>query len=87
MIILDKTAVEFALKKYHITNYAYAHYRYPLQIGIYYGIAPKHPAKEALQQALEDLVTSGKVHAIFHQYGLEPPFFDAQLGFERCFRE
>lgn len=87
MIVLDKSAVEFALKKYHISDAAYAHYRHPLRIGIYYGIAPNHPAKDALQHALEDLVTSGRVNAIYHQYGLEPPFFDVQSGFERCFQE
>jgi polar amino acid transport system substrate-binding protein len=87
MIILDESAVEFALKKYHISDYAYAHYRHPLRIGIYYGIAPNHPVKDTLQHALEDLVTSGRVQAIYQQYGLEPPFFDAQLGFERCFQD
>jgi len=87
MIILDKNAVEAALKKYQISEYAYAYYKYPLRIGIYYGIRRNHPAKDALQYALEDLVTSGRVNAIYHKYDLEPPFFDAQTGFDRCFQE
>jgi polar amino acid transport system substrate-binding protein len=78
MIILDKSAVEFALKKYRISDYAYAHYRHPICIGLYYGITRGHPAKDALQHALEDLVTSGRVNAIYHKYDLEPPFSDAQ---------
>ncbi len=84
MIILDKHAVEAALKKYQITEYAYAHYTYLLRIGIYYGIRRNHPAKETLQRALEDLVMSGKVTAIYAQYGMEPLSFDVQQGFEPC---
>ena len=87
MIILDRNAVESALKKYQISVYAYARYRQSLRIGIYYGILRGHPAKEALQHALEDLVTSGSVKAIYAQYGIEPPFFDLQQGFEPCFQE
>lgn len=87
MIILDRDAVEAALKKYQISAYAYAHYKLDLRIGIYYGIRRNHPAKDALQHALEDLVTSGSVKAIYAQYGLTPPFFDIQQGFERCLQE
>ena len=87
MIILDRDAVEAALQKYQISAYAYAHYRLDLRIGIYYGIRRNHPAKEPLQHALEDMVTSGRVNAIYAQYGIVPPVFDVRQGFEPCLQE
>jgi len=87
MIILDRNAVEAALKKYQISAYAYAPYKLDLRIGIYYGIRRNHPAKQALQRALDYFVTSGSVNAIYAQYGLIPPSFDVQQGFERCLQE
>jgi len=87
MIILDKSAVEAALDKYQITEYPYARYRYPLRLAIYYGIRRNHPAQEALQRALETMVISGRVKAIYAQYHLEAPLFDPQQGFEPCSQE
>ncbi|PID56036.1 amino acid ABC transporter substrate-binding protein [candidate division KSB3 bacterium] len=87
MIILDRNAVESALRKYQISEYAYARYRKTLHIGIYYGILRGHPATVSLQRALENLVISGRVKAIYASYGLEPPNFDHRHGFEPCFQE
>jgi polar amino acid transport system substrate-binding protein len=88
MIVLDKPAVEAALKKHQVTDYAYARYSYPLLIGIYYGIVEDHPEKERLQQILEEMALSGRVNAIYESYSLEPPFFDIQItGFQQCFPE
>lgn len=87
MIILDRNALEAALKKYQISEYAYARYKHTLRIGIYYGIIRDHPSKEALQRALEELVTSGEVKAIYAQYGIEPPSFDVEEGFDSCVQE
>lgn len=87
MIILDKHAVEAALDKYQITGYAYAHYRYPVHLAIYYGIRQGHPAQDALQQALEAMVASGRIKAIYAQYHLDAPLFDPQQGFEPCLQK
>ena len=73
MIVNDKTALESALKKYGISSYAYAAYKFPRKIGNFYGISPNHSAKNGLQKALEDMVKNGQIDKIYSKYGIKPP--------------
>ncbi len=87
MIVLDKKPLETALKKNHISDYAYAEYVKKIKIGNYYGIAENHKAKNDLQKALENMVLSGEVKAIYNRYGVTPPAFDIDTGFIPCFSD
>lgn len=84
MIILDRKAADVALEKHGVTEYAFAKYKYLKKIGNYYGIPKGHRAKEKLQQALEEMVETGRVAKIYEKYGVAPPVFDPQWGFEKC---
>lgn len=85
MIILDRKALESALKKHHISEYSFAEFKHVIRIGNYFGIAPKHEAREKLQQELEKMTMSGRVRYLYEKYGAPPPAFDPELGFESCF--
>jgi len=70
MIILDRPAVEAALKKNGIKDYAFAEYRYPLSLKIYYGIAKGHKQRAGLQKALVAMAKSGEVKKVYNKYGI-----------------
>lgn len=76
MVILDRTAIEAALRDIGVTEYDYAHYRYRQTLGNYYGMSRKSPLFHLypqLNQALLDMVQTGEVDAIYKKYGLAPP--------------
>lgn len=76
MIVLDKEALELELKRHQISDYSFANYKYTQKIGNYYAISKKskliHLAPQ-LHNALMEMLTGGRIHAIYTQYNLLPP--------------
>lgn len=73
MIVNDKKALESALKKHNITEYSFAKYTFYRKMGNHYGIAPNHPARERLQNAIEEMIKTGRIDEIYSKYGATPP--------------
>lgn len=76
MIVLDKPAVEKILKNKGISGYAWADYKVPLKLGIYFGMAKtsKHAAvAKPLSEALAGMVKSGRVAEIYKKFNVLPP--------------
>jgi len=74
--ILDRTAIESALAGYGFRDYAYADYRHVQRIGNYYGMSKRSPHSvrfPELNKALADMAASGRIDAIYVQYGLPAP--------------
>ncbi|WLQ15419.1 ABC transporter substrate-binding protein [Hahella aquimaris] len=84
MAVLDRRSVLDALEAAGVTEYAFAIYKKKINIGNYYGISPGNRHKAALQAALEDLVRTGRVAALYEKYGATPPWFPEQTIFEPC---
>lgn len=76
MAVLDKDALQAAMTKYDITNFAYAHYQYKQIIANYYGMS--QTSKNAilfhdLIQALKEMLEQGRIGDIYKKYGLTLP--------------
>lgn len=75
MIVLDRPAIEKVLKERNI-GYAWADYKEPIRLGIYYGMskASKHAAISGpLSEALRKMVKSGRVAEIYRHHKATPP--------------
>nr|WP_249339480.1 MULTISPECIES: transporter substrate-binding domain-containing protein [unclassified Vibrio] len=70
VIVLDLPALEVELKTINFSNYQVATYYYPNTIGNYYGMPKSHPQADALQNALSEMVKSGRIEAIYAKFGL-----------------
>ncbi|NAX43773.1 MULTISPECIES: substrate-binding periplasmic protein [unclassified Vibrio] len=70
VIVLDLPALEVELKTINFSNYQVATYYYPNTIGNYYGMPKSHPQADALQDALSEMVKSGRIEAIYAKFGL-----------------
>jgi len=76
MAILDVDALESALKKYKITDYTYAKYKYHQRNGNYYGmskISKHHKLYEKLNEVLLNMVKSGEITQVYKLHGIKPP--------------
>jgi polar amino acid transport system substrate-binding protein len=76
MIVLDKDAVELELKNHQLTDYSYANYKYTQKIANYYGMSKKSKLLRLapqLQQALIEMLATGRIRAIYTQYKLPAP--------------
>ncbi len=76
LIVLDRPAIEKVLKERNIVDYAWAPYKEPLQLGVYYGMsrASRHIAiAEALSNALKAMAKSGRVNDIYSAQNVPPP--------------
>lgn len=76
MIVLDRGALEGVLKEQGIGDYAFAEYKVPQRIAIYYGLSKqssKLPLAAALERALRQLQEKGEIARRYQQYGLPPP--------------
>jgi len=71
MIVLDQGALEVALRKHGVSDYAFAEYRHPQRLYFYYAMAKEHPDRPALQQALETMSRSGEIREIFRKAGVK----------------
>lgn len=75
VIVLDRGAIEKVMKENHIA-YAWADYKEPIQLGIFYGMskASKHAAISGpLSEALRRMVESGRVAEIYRRHRATPP--------------
>lgn len=70
VIVLDLPALEVELKAIQFNHYQVAPYFYPNTIGNYYGMPKNHPQADALQNALTEMVKSGRIEAIYAKFGL-----------------
>ncbi len=76
MAVLDRAAIEKVLQQLGIEDYAWAPYKVPFKLDIYFGmsLASRHLAiAGALSDALQAMARSGRVRAIYAAYGVEPP--------------
>ena len=76
LIVLDRPAIEKVLNELNIVGYAWAPYREPVQLGIYFGMsrASRHYASaEALSNALKAMAKSGRVNDIYAAHNVPPP--------------
>lgn len=76
MIVLDKGAIEKAMRDINFTDYSYANYRYAQLIGNYYGMSKKSPhinRYSGLNETLRDLARTGRVKQIYTRYNVSPP--------------
>ena len=76
MIVLDKGAIEKAMRDINFTDYSYANYRYAQLIGNYYGMSKKSPLIDRypdLNEALRDLARTGGVKQIYAKHNVRPP--------------
>ncbi len=76
LIVLDRPAIEKVLKDLGIVGYAWAAYKEPVQLGIYFGMskASKHIAMgEALSNGLKAMAKSGRVNDIYAAHNAPPP--------------
>lgn len=76
IVVLDKPAIERVFKEKGITDYAWASYKVPIALGVYFGMAKtsKHAGSAAaLSNALRDMVKSGRVAAIYKSKNVTPP--------------
>ena len=69
---VDREALEAALLKYGVRDYAYARYHCTNVFAVFYGTKPGHPIKEPLDRALRAMVASGEVTRIYQKYGVPP---------------
>ncbi len=79
MAVLDREALEEALLKHNITDYAYADYKHIQKNGNYYGMPKKYAGSiifKQLNNSLLNMVTSGEITHIYNQYGIKPPLQD-----------
>ena len=75
MIVLDKAAVEKVLQEKNI-GYAWADYKEPLKLGIFFGMAKasKHAVvAKPLSDALKTMAESGRVAEIYNRFDVKPP--------------
>ncbi|MES2948565.1 MAG: transporter substrate-binding domain-containing protein [Pseudomonadota bacterium] len=76
LIVLDRPAIEQVLRELNISGYAWAVYKEPVQLGIYYGMSKtsRHTAiTEPLSNALKALAKSGRVNEIYTAHHVPPP--------------
>jgi polar amino acid transport system substrate-binding protein len=76
MIILDKGAIEKAMRNINFTDYSYANYRYAQLIGNYYGMSKKSSHIDRysdLNEALRELARAGRVKQIYAKHNVSPP--------------
>lgn len=76
IVVLDKPAIERVFKEKNITDYAWAPYKVPVALGVYFGLAKasKHAGDAAaLSNALKEMVKSGRVAAIYKTHNATPP--------------
>lgn len=74
LIVLDKPAIENVLKEQNI-GYAWADYKVPLKLEVYFGLAKtsKHAAVAGpLSEALKKMVRSGRIAEIYIKFGVKP---------------
>jgi len=74
MIVIDKTAIEEALRQINFTEFAYASYQHKQSIDVYYGFSkfsPRADQYEQLQSALLEMVEKGRINEIYYSYGLK----------------
>lgn len=73
MIVLDRAAIENALKQLGYDRFSYADFRQFNQIKHYFGMSRNSPhiaIFDELNRALLDMVASGRINQIYHAYGL-----------------
>lgn len=76
MIVLDRPALEHMLKDQRIGNYAWADYKVPLALPIYFGMAKasRHAGSaKLLSDALKKMASSGRVAEIYKKFDLAAP--------------
>lgn len=76
MAVLDKKSVEYALKKYNISNYAFADYEFIQTIDNHFGmskLSPNAHVYKMLNSVFEAMTISGKIGEIYRKYDLEMP--------------
>jgi len=76
MAVLDVASLELALKKYNITNYAYAKYKFVQKNGNYYGMSKNsnhNKLYEKLNEVLLHMAKTGEVTKIYKLHGIKPP--------------
>jgi len=76
IIVLDKPAIERAFKEKSITDYAWADFKVPITMGVYFGMskASKHAGIAAqLSNALREMVKSGRVAKIYKNSNVDAP--------------
>lgn len=76
IIVLDKPAIERAFKEKGISDYAWATFKVPIALGVYFGMskASKHAGVAAqLSSTLKEMVKSGRVAKIYKNSGVAPP--------------
>ncbi len=81
MAVLDREALEDALHRHNITDYAYANYKYIQRNGNYYGMPKKYAGSRIFNQlnkSLLNMVISGEITHIYKQYGIRPPLQDKE---------
>ncbi|MCX4026179.1 transporter substrate-binding domain-containing protein [Endozoicomonas sp. SM1973] len=79
MIVLDTSSIESALKKIGFTNYSYANYKHQQRIGNYYGMSkksPNAPVYEKLNEAILNMVKTGRVDEYYKKYNIIPPLHE-----------
>lgn len=73
MAVLDRAAIESALTKLEYDRFSYADFRLQNRVEHYFGMSSKSPHLAifgALNQALLEMVASGRIKQIYHSYGL-----------------
>lgn len=73
MVVLDRAAIENAFKQLGYDRFSYADYRQSNRIEHYFGMSRSSPhfaIFDELNQALLDMVASGRVKQIYQTYGL-----------------
>jgi len=76
MAVLDVASLELALKKYHITNYTYAKYKFSQRKGNYYGMSKNSKHNKlytSLNEILLNMAKTGEVSKIYKLHGIKPP--------------
>ncbi len=76
MAVLDRAAIEKVLQELGIEDFAWAPYKVPFKLGIYFGMskASKHiGVAGALSNALQAMARTGRIRAIYAVYGVEAP--------------
>ncbi len=76
MIVLDRPALEQVLKEQRIGHYAWADYKVPLSLPVYFGMAKasRHAGgARQLSDALKKMASTGRVADIYRKFELVPP--------------
>lgn len=84
-IIVDRPAIEEALKQQGVRNYAFADYIYANIIGNYYGMSkktPHAPLHQRLSEILVEMRDSGRVGEIYRAHGVVPPKSSPEAAME-----